>query len=160
MFQKSRTSIASQPQQEVLEPPTTIEIKEPVVTEVKPVENFAITDASLVQAWTSYALSLPENERALADRMKIITPKKENDTTFIISVDNPMAAELFGREEDNICEGMKQFLGGIKTRMKIEVNKVVVERYTSDKSKQFAMLVEKNPLVETLHKELNLEISR
>ncbi|MBQ5889261.1 MAG: DNA polymerase III subunit gamma/tau [Bacteroidaceae bacterium] len=160
MFQKSRTSIASQPQQEVPEPPTTIEIKEPVVTEVKPVENFAITDASLVQAWTSYALSLPENERALADRMKIITPKKENDTTFIISVDNPMAAELFGREEDNICEGMKQFLGGIKTRMKIEVNKVVVERYTSDKSKQFAMLVEKNPLVETLHKELNLEISR
>jgi hypothetical protein len=45
-------------------------------------------------------------------------------------------------------------------KMRIVVNKVVVERHVSDKSKQYAMLVEKNPLVEKLRQELNLEIAR
>ena len=159
MFQRSRTNIGTQPQQEVQQP-VIAETKDTVVAEVEKANNFAITDATLVQAWTSYALRLPENERALADRMKIIAPKKESDTTFIISVDNPMAAELFSREENRICEGMSQFLGGAKMKMKIVVNKVVVVRNTSDKSKQFAILVEKNPLIEKLHRELNLEIAR
>ena len=159
MFQRSRTNIGTQPQQEVQQP-VIAETKDTVVAEVGKTNHFAITDATLVQAWTSYALRLPENERALADRMKIIAPKKESDTTFIISVDNPMAAELFSREENRICEGMSQFLGGAKMKMKIVVNKVVVVRNTSDKSKQFAILVEKNPLIEKLHRELNLEIAR
>ena len=159
MFKRSRTTFGGQPQQEVQEQ-TVTETRKPVAPEVKNTGAVAITDASLVQAWTSYALLLPENERALADRMKIIAPKKENDTTFTISVDNPMAAELFGREENSICEGMSQFLGGRKMKMRIVVNTVVIERHTSDKSKQFAILVEKNPLIEKLHKELNLEIAR
>ena len=159
MFKRSRTNIGNQPQPEIQQP-TVIETQNPVVADEPKVKSFEITDASLVQAWTSYALLLPENERALADRMKIIVPKKESDTTFLISVDNPMAAELFSREENSICEGMSQFLGGTKMRMRIVVNKVVVERHTSDKSKQFAILVEKNPLIEKLHKELNLEIAR
>ena len=159
MFQRSRTVINNQPQQETQQP-TAVERPKQVVTEAQNVNPITITDASLVQAWTSYALVLPENERALADRMKIIAPKKESETTFIISVDNPMAAELFSREENNICEGISRFLGGVRMKMRIVVNKVVVERHTSDKSKQFAILVEKNPLIEKLHKELNLEIAR
>ena len=159
MFQRSRTVINNQPQQETQQP-TAVERPKQVVTEAQDVNPITITDASLVQAWTSYALVLPENERALADRMKIIAPKKESETTFIISVDNPMAAELFSREENNICEGISRFLGGVRMKMRIVVNKVVVERHTSDKSKQFAILVEKNPLIEKLHKELNLEIAR
>ncbi|MBQ5895800.1 MAG: DNA polymerase III subunit gamma/tau [Bacteroidaceae bacterium] len=160
MFQRSRTNIGNQPQQEEIQQPTVVEIQKPIVADVVTVKSFEITDASLGQAWTSYALRLPENERALADRMKIIVPKKESDTTFIICVDNPMAAELFSKEEENICEGMSRSLGGTKMKMRIVINKVVVERHTSDKSKQFAMLIEKNPLIEKLHKELNLEIAR
>jgi hypothetical protein len=44
--------------------------------------------------------------------------------------------------------------------MKIIVNKSVVEVHTNDKRKQFAILVKENPLIEKLHKELNLEIAR
>ena len=124
------------------------------------ISTIEITDDTLRQAWTSYALLLPENERALADRMKIIIPKKESDTMFTISVDNPMAAELFSKEEAGICEGMSQFLGGARMKMNIAIKKIVVETHTNDKRKQFAILIEKNPLIEKLHKELNLEIAR
>ena len=162
MFQRSRNSIANQPQQEEkIQQPQKVDTQEPVVTKVMEREStIEITDDTLRQAWTSYALLLPENERALADRMKIIIPKKESDTIFTISVDNPMAAELFSKEENGICEGMSRFLGGARMKMKIIVNKIVVEVHTNDKRKQFAILVEKNPLIEKLHKELNLEIAR
>jgi hypothetical protein len=92
--------------------------------------------------------------------MKIISPKVDDQSSFTISVDNQMAADLFYKEEKRICDGIKTFLGNTTMKMNVVVNKVVVERHVSDKSKQYAILVEKNPLVERLRKELNLEIAR
>ncbi|MBR5593111.1 MAG: DNA polymerase III subunit gamma/tau [Bacteroidaceae bacterium] len=158
MFQKSRTVIETGKQ---CDPPVAkvAQIEQDIPT-VATTGSIAITDAMLAQAWTSFALLLPENERALADRMKIMVPKVENSNSFIITVDNQMAADLFAREEKRICEGMSAYLGNSTMKMNIVVNKVVVERHTSDKSKQYAILVEKNPLVEKLRKELNLEVAR
>ena len=119
-----------------------------------------ITNELLTQAWTSFALQLPENERALADRMKIMTPALNTEDTFTISVDNQMAAEMFEKEAARIVKGMAKDLGGRMLRMAVNVNKVVVERHVSDKSKQYAILVEKNPLIEKLRQELNLEVAR
>lgn len=163
MFKKSRTVIGNEE-----EPPAspveatavkeTLTVATPQVTQAP--NSTEITDAMLSQAWTSYALTLPEKERALADRMKIMTPKVESRECFTISVDNQMAADLFENEGKRICEGMSPFLGNTTMKMKVVVNKVVVERHTSDKSKQYAILVEKNPLVEKLRKELDLEVSR
>ena len=119
-----------------------------------------ITNELLTQAWTSFALQLPENERALADRMKIITPVLNSDSSFVISVDNQMAAEMFEKEASRIVKGMEKDLGNRYLKMVVNVNKVVVERHVSDKGKQYEILKEKNPLIEKLRKELNLEISR
>ena len=163
MFQRSRTVIETSTSQGAAEnAPTapTIKVEEPQITVTPSNDRREITDSMLTQAWTSFALLLPENERALADRMKIMTPKVENQECFTISVDNQMAADLFAREEKRICEGMSSYLGNSTMKMNIVVNKVVVERHVSDKSKQYAILVEKNPLVEKLRKELNLEVAR
>ena len=160
MFRKSRTVIEAAPQSEpipVVEAPKAEETK-PAITPAP--STVTITDATIAQAWTSFALLLPENERALADRMKIMSPKVEEKDCFVISVDNQMAADLFTSEGKRICEGMAPFLGNTVMKMRIVVNKVVVERHVSDKSKQYAILVEKNPLVERLRQELNLEIAR
>ena len=114
----------------------------------------------LTQAWTSYALQLPENERALADRMKITIPTLDSENSFIISVDNQMAAEIFEKESARIIRGLAKDIGNANLKMYVKVNKVVVERHVSDKGKQYEILKEKNPLIEKLRKELNLEISR
>ena len=160
MFRRSRSAI------ETSAPPTTAPVETAKVEEIKPITQpsppvtVAITDSTVSQAWTSFALLLPENERALADRMKIMSPKAEGRDSFVISVDNQMAADLFTREEKRICEGMAPYLGNTVLKMRIVVNKVVVERHVSDKSKQYAILVEKNPLIEKLRQELNLEVAR
>ena len=159
MFKRSRTAIETSTQSDTapVEAPKAEERKTVIV---QPTNTVTITDATVSQAWTSFALLLPENERALADRMKIMSPKAEGTNCFTISVDNQMAADLFTSEEKRICEGMSIFLGNTVLKMKIIVNKVVVERHVSDKSKQYAILVEKNPLIEKLRQELNLEVAR
>ena len=160
MFQRSRTVIENVAQENTPVATAPTEKKEAKTTTSTETGTIAITDATLTQAWTSFALLLPENERALADRMKIIAPKAEGQECFSISVDNQMAADLFTKEEKRICEGMGKYLGGKTLKMNVIVNKVVVERHVSDKSKQYAILVEKNPLVEKLRRELNLEVAR
>ena len=169
MFRKSRTTFGTGAigHQNQDAPSSTAETEPPVsntetakATVAASGASATITDATLTQAWTSFALLLPENERALADRMKIMYPKIDDQNSFTISVDNQMAADLFSREEKRICEGISPHLGGRVMKMNIVVNKVVVERHTSDKSKQYAILVEKNPLVEKLRQELNLEVAR
>ncbi len=129
-------------------------------TTESPTVKKTLTNDRLTQAWTSYALQLPENERALADRMKIITPVIDGEGTFTISVDNQMVAEMFEKESLRITRGMSKDLDSIVPRMNVKVNKVVVERHVNDKAKQFEILKEKNPLIEKLRKELNLELAR
>ena len=119
-----------------------------------------ITPELIVQAWTSFALQLPENERALADRMKIMRPELSAGNSFTIAVDNQLAAELFESEATRICNGMSSLLYGITPKMKVIVNKIVVERHVSDRPKQYEILKEKNPLIEKLRTELNLELAR
>ena len=160
MFRRSRSAIETSAPS-VAAPVETAKVEEiKPITQPAPPATVAITDSTVSQAWTSFALLLPENERALADRMKIMSPKAEGRDSFVISVDNQMAADLFTREEKRICEGMAPYLGNTVLKMRIVVNKVVVERHVSDKSKQYAILVEKNPLIEKLRQELNLEVAR
>ena len=165
MFRRSRSAIETSAQPAAA-PVETAKVDTAKFEEARPTAQpappatVAITDSTVSQAWTSFALLLPENERALADRMKIMSPKAEGRDSFVISVDNQMAADLFTREEKRICEGMAPYLGNTVLKMRIVVNKVVVERHVSDKSKQYAILVEKNPLIEKLRQELNLEVAR
>lgn len=125
-----------------------------------PEKGIDINAGTLSQAWMAFALRLPENERALADRMKIITPSFDGNATFTINVDNQLAAELFEKESRRICNGMSGFLNGITPAMKIHVNEIVVERHVSDRTKQYEILKEKNPLLEKMRINLNLELTR
>ena len=44
--------------------------------------------------------------------------------------------------------------------MRVNINKVVVERHVSDRTKQYEILKEKNPLLEKMRAELGLELVR
>ncbi len=142
--QQSDSTVATATEQPKTEPQAT----------VKP-----ITSEDVARAWMTFAMRLPENERALADRMKIITPTLKENGIFTISVDNQLVAEMFESEAKRISSGMADELGGNVLKLLIEVNKVVVERRVYDRTKQFEILREKNPLLNKLHAELGLELS-
>ena len=152
MAQKSTT--AEQPSNRVADETVTEQHKTETHTTVKP-----ITDEDVARAWMTFAMRLPDNERALADRMKIITPTLKENGIFSISVDNQLVAEMFESEAKRISSGMSDELGGTILKLSIEVNKVVVERHVYDRTKQFEILRGKNPLLNKLHAEFGLELS-
>lgn len=156
MFRGVRTSININKGTENTETETTkVETK---TVETAPVNKVKITQETLTQAWTSFALQLPDTERALADRMKIITPVFIDENSFEIAVDNQLAAEIFEKEIPNITNGMVSTLG-IQLKMRINVNKKVVERHVYDRTKQYEIIKEKNPLIDKLRNTLNLELA-
>ena len=152
MAQKSTT--AEQPSNRVADETVTEQHKTETQATVKP-----ITDEDVARAWMTFAMRLPDNERALADRMKIITPTLKGNGIFSISVDNQLVAEMFESEAKRISSGMSDELGGTILKLSIEVNKVVVERHVYDRTKQFEILRGKNPLLNKLHAEFGLELS-
>ena len=152
MAQKSTT--AEQPSNRVADETVTEQHKTETQVTVKP-----ITDEDVARAWMTFAMRLPDNERALADRMKIITPTLKENGIFSISVDNQLVAEMFESEAKRISSGMSDELGGTILKLSIEVNKVVVERHVYDRTKQFEILRGKNPLLNKLHAEFGLELS-
>ena len=155
MFRKSRSIMETT---DTNRPATTISTNTTIAEKIE--TRKTLTNELIGKAWTSVALQLPENERALADRMKLIVPSLSTDNTFTISVDNQMVAELFEREAQRIIKGMRSDLGDVDIKMAVNVNKVVIERHVSDKGKQYEILKEKNPLIEKLRVELNLELAR
>ncbi len=118
----------------------------------------AVTQDALTRQWFSFAMKLPENEHALADRMKIIVPALTGEDTFSISVDNQLVAEMFEKEAARIAAGMEPALGA-RMKMSINVNEVVTRRHVYDRTKQFEILREKNLVIEKLRQALNLDLS-
>ena len=153
MFKRARTTLdeTTQGGEEQVTPALT--------AESNTAQTAQISNEQLVTAWTSYALKLPEEERALADRMKIITPRVIGDGLFEISVDNRIVEELFEKQASRIITGISEYLNGNILKMKIKVNEVVVQKHVYDRGKQYAILKEKNNLIEKLRTGLNLELA-
>lgn len=152
MFKGLRTNIDNEQKAETGSAPTQ--------QAERPAESIKrISNEELVQAWTSYALLLPEQERALADRMKIITPTMSNDGSFTISVDNQLVADMFNKESERIKSGISKYLNGATPAMKVIVNKITIKRHVYDRREQFELLKEKNNIIEKLRKALDLELS-
>ena len=152
MFKGLRTNIDNEQKAETGSAPTQ--------QAERPAESIKrISNEELVQAWTSYALLLPEQERALADRMKIITPTMSDDGSFTISVDNQLVADMFNKESERIKSGISKYLNGATPAMKVIVNKITIKRHVYDRREQFELLKEKNNIIEKLRKALDLELS-
>ena len=119
----------------------------------------SLTSESLSQKWMEYALRLPENERALADRMKIISPELTGDNQFTIKVGNKLVMEFFEKEAKAITGYIAEQSGCSAVSRKIEIDEQQQRRRIYDRTEQFKMLTEKNPAIEKLQKNLNLDFA-
>ena len=93
-----------------------------------------------------YALRLPENERAHADRMKIITPEIIGENQFVIKVGNSLVMEFFTKEIKAITQYIEDGTKCRNVTMKIEIEEQQTRRRIYDRTEQFKLLTEKNLL--------------
>jgi DNA polymerase-3 subunit gamma/tau len=118
-----------------------------------------LTQENLSQKWFEYALQLPVNEHALADRMKIISPEIRSENSFVIKVDNQHVCELFVKEAKSIAAYISNAVGCGSIEMKVEQNTQQVQRRIYNRTEQFKLLTEKNPALEKLREHLNLDFA-
>ena len=118
-----------------------------------------LTQENLSQKWFEYALQLPVNEHALADRMKIINPEILSENSFVIKVDNQHVCEIFVKEAKSITAYISNAIGCGSIEMKVEQNTQQVQRRIYNRTEQFKLLTEKNPALEKLREHLNLDFA-
>ena len=118
-----------------------------------------LTGDQLSQKWMEYALRLPENERALADRMKIIVPELTGDNQFTIKVGNKLVMDFFAKEAKSITKYIEETTGCQSVAMKIDIDEQQTRRRIYDRTEQFKLLTEKNPALEKLRKSMNLDFA-
>ena len=128
-------------------------------TDAAETTSIKLTGEQLSQKWMEYALRLPENERALADRMKIIVPELTGDNQFTIKVGNKLVMDFFAKETKAIIKYIEETTGCQSVAMKIDIDEQQTHRRIYDRTEQFKLLTEKNPALEKLRKNLNLDFA-
>ena len=113
----------------------------------------------LILAWQHFANSLPEAERATAERMRTLTPRVLDDGKFVISVGNPFVQKTLNKMRSKILTFIGKELNREELEMEIEVDRVDNAMLTFSKSELFSKMLKEHPSFAKLNELFALELN-
>lgn len=135
--------------------------KEEVVTKAistaEAVEDFIFNEKDVSHYWLTYAQELPQEQIALARRMKIIRPKLVDSTTIEIVVDNDVSAKDFIELFPELQGYLRQRLKNRKATLTVRVSAAEETSRPVNRAEKFQMMAEKNNTLLLLKDEFGLE---
>lgn len=141
------------------------EVKEyaPVATTVSQVseniEDYIFNERDVNYYWFEYAERLPQEQTALAGRMRGIRPKMVNDTTFEVVVDNEIVAGEFNAMIPVIQDYMRSHLKNRKVTMSVRVSEPGEKVRAYSRVERFQVMAQKNHSLIELKEKFGLELS-
>ena len=125
--------------------------------------NISTTDKPFTQEdityhWYYYVERMPVERRAMAMRMKNMTPKLINANTFEVIANNSQVSQYLHNIKDHILSNMREALHNSQIQMSIRIAEVQEVQYITSKPAMFKVMCEKNHNIQRLADELNLEI--
>ena len=141
------------------------EVKEyaPVATTVSQVseniEDYIFNERDVNYYWFEYAERLPQEQTALAGRMRGIRPKMVNDTTFEVVVDNEIVAGEFNAMISVIQDYMRSHLKNRKVTMSVRVSEPGEKVRAYSRVERFQVMAQKNHSLIELKEKFGLELS-
>ena len=129
---------------------------EPAVQETKP-----FTQADLALQWQAFINTLTVEQTALAQNMRILSPKVEDGSTeATVSVDNEDVAAMLGRIKPQLLEFLHQALRNGKITLAINiVEPTQIPSRAYNKREQLKYFCQQNPALISLGKSFKLELS-
>jgi hypothetical protein len=103
---------------------------------------------------------MPQERRAMAMRMRAMSPKLTNPNTFEIVANNPQIAQYLLNLKDNILKTMRKNLCNTDIYMNVRIADIQEVRHITSKSALYQMMVERNKNVQRLAEMLKLEICK
>jgi DNA polymerase-3 subunit gamma/tau len=137
------------------------EMKQELVANQPDVSNLPVNDfdeETMQTVWQDYA-TIVENEGKynLLSHLSMGVPKLEGTTIHLEFPNNTIKLEV-ERAKHELLNFMRKKLQNYDVSLSIEVNETAIKRYAYTSREKFEKLKEKNPLIDKLRKEFDLEI--
>ncbi|TXN36172.1 DNA polymerase III subunit gamma/tau [Flagellimonas hymeniacidonis] len=132
-------------------------IKVPAVAQEKlPKESF--TEEDMQGHWNDFVQHLEDKGRKiLASNLQTDVPKLKNDHVIWIELPNSTMKKEVEREQSLMLDYLKEQLNNYSITLHITVNELVAKKFAFTPEEKYQKLVEKNPALEKLRKEFDLD---
>lgn len=128
------------------------------IKETTSVENKPFTQEEIIHQWHAYVERMPKERRAMAMRMKGMTPRLINESTFEIVASNPQIAQYLLNMKDSILKELRSFLCNARIQMSVRIAEVQELQHITSKPALYQKMAEKNANIQKLTDLLKLEI--
>ena len=120
--------------------------------------NEAFTEANMQKHWDDFVHILESKGRKiLASNLQTDVPKLKNENTIWIELPNSTMKKEVEREQSLMLDYLKQKLNNYSISLNITVNEEVAKKYAFTPQEKYEKLKEKNPTIELLRKEFDLD---
>ena len=124
-----------------------------------PAADVPVSEADIQTAWRSFALTLPHEEIATAERMNTITPKLTDDgVTFFIEVSNQFVEADMRKKKSSIEQHFRTTLSNRKITMDIRTVLTKAPARLLSPREQYEKMKSENVHLETMMKVFDLDL--
>lgn len=124
-----------------------------------PAVDVPVSEADIQTAWRSFALTLPHEEIATAERMNTITPKLTDDgVTFFIEVNNQFVEADMRKKKSSIEQHFRTTLSNRKITMDIRTVLTKAPARLLSPREQYEKMKSENAHIETMMKVFDLDL--
>lgn len=124
-----------------------------------PAADVPVSEADIQTAWRSFALTLPHEEIATAERMNTITPKLTDDgVTFFIEVNNQFVEADMRKKKSSIEQHFRTTLSNRKITMDIRTVLTKAPARLLSPREQYEKMKSENVHLETMMKVFDLDL--
>lgn len=109
--------------------------------------------------WYQFSNQLPQEETAIAARMKNMSPKIIEDATFEVPVDNEQVKSYLLLLVPRIETFLRKNLNNKNIRMQVRVAEPTEQVRVYSRREQFMLMLQKSPSLTNLKEELGLELA-
>ncbi|HPF10221.1 MAG TPA: DNA polymerase III subunit gamma/tau [Flavobacteriaceae bacterium] len=124
--------------------------------EVLPLEDFS--EDAFLKVWKNYVQEIEkEGKFNLLSHLTMGEPKLEGQLIHLVFPNNTIKVEVESAKND-LVSYLRAHLKNHQIDLSIEVNEAEVKRYAYQPHEKYELLKEKNPLIDTLRREFDLDI--
>ena len=123
-----------------------------------PEEDFPVTEDNINHSWAAFINTLPQEETAMAQRMKVIRPKLQKDAAFEVVVDNEQVKIYMEQMASRIVQYMRNELHNRRIAMTVRIAAPTETVRITSKPQQLQAMAQRNPALQKLKDEFGLEL--
>ena len=121
-----------------------------------PEESF--TEEKMKKYWNQYIQKIEgQGKKILASNLQTDVPKLKNDSTIWLEFPNGTMKKEVEREQGPLLQFLKEKLQNFSIEIEITVNEESAKKYAFTPEEKYQKLKEKNPAIELLRKEFDLD---